>query len=103
MSKPLVVSIPHSLGRDEATRRIKDGIQWAKGRYGAVVSVSQEDWAGNALAFRVAMLGQAAAGTVLVSEGEATLSIELPWLLARFADKAQAIIQRQAHLMLEKK
>jgi hypothetical protein len=26
MSKPLVVSIPHSLGREEAVRRLKTGL-----------------------------------------------------------------------------
>ena len=29
MSKPLVVSIPHSLGRDEAMRRLKTGLSRA--------------------------------------------------------------------------
>jgi hypothetical protein len=103
MSKPLVVSIPHSLGKEEAIRRIKEGVQWAKDKYGSVVHVSQEEWKDSDLAFRVGALGQSATGTVSVTDAEATVSVELPWLLARFAEKAQSLLQRQGHLMLEKK
>lgn len=102
MSKPLVVSIPHSLGKDEARRRIKEGVQWAKDKYGGVVSIAQETWTDDQLAFRVGMFGQSASGTVVITEGNATLSIELPWLLARFAAKAQALVQKQGHLLLGK-
>lgn len=103
MSKPLVVSVPHQLGREEAVRRLKDGLRWAREKYGAVVSIQQEDWTGNHLAFRVAVLGQAASGLIDVSDTDVTLSVELPWLLARFAEKAQTMLQRQGHLLLEKK
>lgn len=103
MSKPLVVSVPHQLGRDEAVRRLKDGFRWARERYGAIVSIQQEDWTGTHLAFRVATLGQGASGVLDVSDTDVTLSVELPWLLARFAEKAQTMLQRQGHLLLEKK
>ena len=33
MSEPLVVTIPHRLGKDEAARRIKDGIGRAKAEF----------------------------------------------------------------------
>lgn len=103
MSKPLVVSIPHNLGAPEATRRIKEGLVWAREKYGAYFSMPREDWAGNELAFRVGALGQAAEGTITVSDSDVTLSVQLPWLLARFAAKAQTILQQQGHLLLEKK
>ena len=103
MSQPLVVSIPHDLGKDEATRRIREGLQWAREKYGSVVSIAQEDWTGNELAFRVGVLGQTAQSTIIVTDAAATLSVQLPWLLARFAEKAQAIVQRQGQLMLDKK
>ena len=102
MSKPLVVTIPHSLGRDEAARRIKEGVQWAKDRYGSIVSIGQEDWTEDQLAFRVGVLGQSASGTIKITDGNATLSVELPWLLARFAEKAQALVQQKGQLLLEK-
>lgn len=103
MAKPLVVTIPHRLGKAEATHRIKDGLQWAREKYGTLVSISQEDWTDDGLVFRVGVLGQSASGTVVITDQDATLSVELPWLLAKFAEKAQAIVQHQGQLMLEKK
>lgn len=103
MSKPLVVSVPHQLGRDEAIRRLKDGLRWSRERYGAVISFQQEDWRDNQLDFRVGALGQSASGLVHVSDTDVTLSVQLPWLLAKFAEKAQTMLQKQGHLLLEKK
>lgn len=103
MSKPLVVSIPHRLGKEEATRRIKEGTQWARDKYGAVLSIGREDWAGDQLDFRAGVLGQNAEGTIVVTDSDATLTVQLPWLLAKFGDKAQAIVQQQGQLLLAKK
>ena len=103
MSKPLVISLPHSLGKQEAIRRIKEGLQWAKQKYGAMMTVSQEDWTDGRLTFRIGVLGQSAQGTIDVTDQDATITVQLPWLLAKFAEKAQAIVQRQGQLMLEKK
>lgn len=103
MSKPLVVSVPHQLGREEAIRRLKEGLVWAREKYGSVVSIQQEDWHGDQLDFRVAVLGQAASGVIGVSDSDVTLSVQLPWLLAKFAEKAQTMLQKQGHLLLEKK
>ncbi len=103
MSKPLVVSIPHQLGREEAIRRIKAGLRWAREKYGAIVSIQQEDWNGDQLDFRIGALSQSAVGTVNVSDSDVTLSVQLPWLLAKFAEKAQTMLQKQGHLLLEKK
>ena len=103
MSQPLVVSIPHQLGRAEAARRLKGGIDWAREKYGSIISIQQELWTDDDLAFRVGALGQSADGSVHVSDTDVTLSVRLPWLLARFAEKAQTLLQQKGHLMLEKK
>lgn len=103
MSKPLVVSIPHRLGKAEATRRIQEGLGWARDKYGALVSISTTDWNDGDMAFQVGALGQSASGTISVGESDATVSVELPWLLARFAEKAQSILQHQGQLLLTKK
>ena len=60
MTKPLVVSIPHSLGREEAMRRLKTGLTRAASGM-PVLSVEEERWEDNRMIFRVRALGQAAA------------------------------------------
>jgi len=102
MSEPLVVVIPHRLGKDEALRRIKDGLGRAKTEFAWLLSLEEEAWTGDHLAFRVAALGQRAIGTIDVYEAGVRLEVTLPWLLARFAHAAQRVIGQKGHLMLEK-
>src|SRR6186713_1169730 len=102
MTKPLVVSIPHSLGRDEAMRRLKTGLSRAASGM-PVLSVDEERWEDNRMIFRVRALGQAAAGHVEVAEDHVRVEVVLPWLLQRFAEVAQAAIKKRGNLLLTKK
>ena len=102
MTKPLVVSIPHSLGREEAMRRLKTGLSRAASSV-PVLSVDEERWEDNRMIFRVRALGQAAAGHVDVAEDHVQVEVVLPWLLQRFAEAAQAAIQNRGKLLLTKK
>ena len=103
MSEPLIVFIPHSLGKDEALRRIKAGIGRAQNEFARLMSVEEEAWSGDRLTFRVSTLGQRAAGFIDVYEGAVRLEVTLPWLLAKFAHAAQRVIGQKGQLMLEKK
>ncbi len=102
MSKPIVVSIPHKLGKEEALRRLKPGLSGAAKSF-PVLKVDEEIWSGDRLTFRVRAVGQAASGTVDVAEDHVRLEVTLPWLLHRFAEIAQATIQSRGKLLLEKK
>jgi hypothetical protein len=103
MSKPLVVSIPHRLGKDEAIRRLKDGLGNARTNFAHLLAVQEEVWSGDRLQFRVSALGQMASGIIDVAEDHVRLEVTLPWLLAKFAEAIQPAIRKQGTLMLEKK
>jgi hypothetical protein len=103
MSEPLVVVIPHRLGKDEALRRIKEGLGRAKTEFAWLLSLEEEVWTGDRLNFRAAALGQRASGSIEVYEAGVRLEVTLPWLLARFAHAAQRVIGQKGQLMLEKK
>ena len=103
MSKPLVVSIPHKLGKAEALRRIRNGVGSARTRFGHVLSIEEETWNGDMLEFRVKALGQSASGTIEVGEEVVCLTVELPWLLARLAEGVQKVLRKEGTLLLEKK
>lgn len=101
MSAPLIVSIPHSLGRDEAMRRLKTGLSRAAANV-PVLSVDEERWDDNRMSFRVRALGQAASGHLDVEDKVVRLEVTLPWLLQRFAEAAQVAIQKRGQLLLGK-
>jgi hypothetical protein len=102
MSAPLVVSIPHRLGRDEAIRRLKAGLTRAAASV-PVLKVDEERWEENRMIFRVRALGQAASGYVDVADDHVQVEVVLPWLLQRFAEVAQAAIKSRGHLLLTKR
>src|SRR6188508_3319829 len=102
MSAPLVVSIPHRLGREEAVRRLKAGLTRAASSV-PVLKVDEERWEENRMIFRVHALGQAASGHVDVAEDHVRVEVALPWLLQKFAEVAQAAIRKRGQLLLDKK
>lgn len=102
MPGPLIVSIPHSLGREEAMRRLKTGLSRAAARV-PILSVDEERWEDNRMIFRVRALGQAANGHVDVAEDHVKVEVTLPFLLQRFAELAQAAIRERGKLLLTKK
>jgi hypothetical protein len=102
MQPPLVVSIPHSLGREEATRRLKAGLTRAASSI-PVLHVDEERWEDNRMIFRVRALGQAASGHLDVSEDHVRLEVTLPWLLQKFAQAAQVAIRNRGNLLLTKR
>ena len=102
MSAPLVVSIPHKLGREEASRRLKTGLSRAAASL-PVLQVDEERWDGDRMNFRVRVLGQVASGQVDVGDDHVRVEVVLPWLLQRFAQAAQAAIRSRGQLLLTKK
>jgi hypothetical protein len=96
------VSIPHRLGRDEATRRLKGGLSRAAASV-PVLQVDEERWEGERMFFRVRALGQAASGQIDVAEDHVRLEVMLPWLLQKFAEAAQTVIRDRGRLLLTKR
>jgi len=103
MSKPLVVSIPHNLGKAEAKRRLQGGLTQLKSQFGDKIASVDETWAEDRMDFRVGAMGQSINGHLQVFEEQVRVEVQLPWLLAMVAEKAKNFIQKQGTLMLEKK
>jgi len=101
MSAPLVVSIPHRLGREEAARRLKTGLGKAAASI-PMMQVEEERWDGDRMNFRIRALGQIASGLVDVGEDNVRIEVVLPWLLQRFAEMAQVAIRKRGQLLLTK-
>jgi hypothetical protein len=102
MSEPLVVTIPHRLGRDEALRRLKKGLS-QRVELGGLLAVDQADWTGDRVAFSLRALGQSSTGTIEVFEDHLRVEVVLPWLLAKVAERFVPQIRREATLLIEKK
>jgi Putative polyhydroxyalkanoic acid system protein (PHA_gran_rgn) len=103
MSQPLVVSIPHRLGKQEAMHRLKTGLANARANYAQWLTLDEETWSGDSVEFRVRALGQSANGKIDVFDDHVQLEVTLPWLLGKIAEKIIPTIRKEGTLLLEKK
>ena len=102
MTKPLLVSIPHTLGREEATRRLKRGLACASSAI-PIVKIEEETWSADHLSFKISGMGQVALGTAEVNDADVRIEVVLPWLLQRLGEMVQGAIRSRAQVLLEKK
>lgn len=103
MSEPVTAAVPHRLGKEEALRRLKTGLARAKGHLGGLLTIERETWSGDTLDFQMHALGQSAAGTITVLEDRLLITVTLPWLLARAAERILPVLKKQTTLLLENK
>jgi hypothetical protein len=102
VAEPIIITIPHKLGKEEALRRIKPALGKACGSL-PVLKVEEEVWSDDRMDFRVRVLGQLAAGKVQVFDKSVRLDMTLPWLLHKFAEAVQKTIVGRGRVLLEKK
>jgi hypothetical protein len=103
MAKPLVVVIPHQLGRAEARRRLENGIGQAKEMLQkAGLSMADATWTGDRLSFLVAAMNQRVDGDIDVDEDSVRVEVRMPLLLSLFAHKVQQIVSQNGAKLLTK-
>lgn len=103
MSKPLVVVIPHQLGRAGARQRLDSGIEALKSKFGSQISSVEANWTADRLDLVVKAVGQSVTAALDVAEDSVRVEVQLPWMLALIAEKAKNMIQKEGQLLLEKK
>ena len=103
MAPPVIVTLPHQLGRAEARRRIENGFaQIVQVLPGGAGQVSQR-WEADRLAFNVGALGQSVSGFVDVQETTVTMEIHLPGVLGLLAQGLKGRLRKAGQLLLTKK
>jgi hypothetical protein len=106
MGRPIEVSIPHALGKDEAQRRIQNGFGSLRshmtGGIGGLLSF-QERWEGDRLTFEGGALGQKIRGHVDVLADSVRIQLDLPEMLAAIADRISGTLKKEGQKLLEKK
>ena len=102
MTQPINVDLPHSLGREEARRRIANNIHKLKDHIPGGAAQVQSSWAGDTLTLHVAAMGQAVDATIEVDEKVVHCRMTLPGFLAMFAGPIEAALRKKGNdLLLE--
>lgn len=103
MAKPLVINIPHELGRAEAKARLERGFGRIREQIGGKALAFDEHWEGERLHFNAGAFGQTVSGRADVLDDSVRLELDLPWVLATIADKLRHRVTNAGRLLLEKK
>lgn len=103
MNKPISMDLPHSLGAEEAKRRMQNGI----GRLGDYIPGGSAEvssrWEGDRMYLDVRAMGQEVTGHIDVEESKVHLELMLPAFLALFAGKIEGLLRARGGEMLEDK
>jgi len=100
--QPLVVSIPHKLGRQEAKRRVDAGVSRLGPELGAIVGGLDYSWNADTLNFRAAAMWQTITGRIEVLDDTVRVEIDLPWMMRLLGDTITKRVRGRALAMLEK-
>ncbi len=100
MPDPVIVDIPHKLGRDAARARLAGGV----GKLGEMIpggGAVDSRWEGDTLHFTVSAMGQTVASRLDIFDDRVHAEVDLPPLLALFAGKIRDRLAREAPKLLK--
>jgi hypothetical protein len=86
MSQPLLISIPHRLGRLEARHRVDSGIGRLRPELNALLSGLDYRWEGDTLNFAASAMWQRITGRIEVLDDVVRVEIDLPWIMQLLRD-----------------
>lgn len=100
MSQPIDVDLPHSLGKEEARRRIANNVHKLQDHIPGGAQV-QSGWTGDQLNLQVSAMGETVNATIDVQETKVHLKVLLPGMLGMFSGIVQAALQKKGNVLLE--
>jgi Putative polyhydroxyalkanoic acid system protein (PHA_gran_rgn) len=102
MPQPLIVSIPHRLGRQEARRRLDSGITRLRPELGILLSELNYHWEQDTLNFIGSVMWQRISGRIEVLDDAVRVEIDLPWMMQVLRDTIARRVRGRGTALLEK-
>src|SRR3954462_7331723 len=100
MTQPIDVDLPHSLGKDEARRRIANNIHKLEQHIPGGAHV-QSGWTGDQLNLQISAMGETVSASIDVLDTKVHLKVLLPGMLGMFGGLVQASLQKKGSVLLE--
>jgi Putative polyhydroxyalkanoic acid system protein (PHA_gran_rgn) len=101
ISRPLIVLVPHRLGRQEARRRLDSGLDRLQGELNVLLSGLDYRWQGDTLNFTASAMWQRLTGRIEVLDDAVRVEIELPWVLQFLRDAITKGVRGRGVALLE--
>jgi putative polyhydroxyalkanoate system protein len=102
ISRPLIVLVPHRLGRQEARRRLDSGIDRLQRELHVLLSGLDYHWQGDTLNFSASAMWQRITGRIEVLDDAVRVEIELPWVMRLLRDTIAKRVRGRGVALLER-
>ena len=96
----ITLEVPHSLGLEEAMRRLKDKFAAAKAEHHGHVSQLREEWRDHTLSFALQAMGMGVSGTVAVGPDQVKVDADLPFAAAFFKGAIEQRLRQEVGVLL---
>jgi hypothetical protein len=102
MPEPLVVTISHQLGREEAKRRLDNTLGHIRSQLAVFVTATEYGWTGHSLDFSLTALRQNIIGRIDVEDRLVRVELGLPPLLSWLGRTITQRIRREGVRLLDR-
>jgi putative polyhydroxyalkanoate system protein len=96
----LTIKVPHSLGTEEATTRLKSFFEKLKEQHQDKMSNLEEQWDGNRLAYAFSTFGFNIKGDLNVEPEEVSVNGNLPFAAMMFKGKIEQSVREELEKVL---
>ena len=96
----LTITMPHALGADAATERLKTFFEKLKARHQDKVSNLEEQWTGNRLDYSFSTFGFNIKGDLTVEPNEIKVNGSLPFAAMMFKGKIEQSVREELEKLL---
>lgn len=103
MNKPISVDLPHSLGTEEAKRRMQGGIGKLKDHIPGGAAEVRSSWEGDRMQLLVQAMGQEVDARIDVQDRLVRVEVLLPPMLGFFGKQIEGLLKSKGRQMLEDK
>jgi hypothetical protein len=94
------MSIPHSIGKEEALARIKSLLGNVQTRFAGQLKDVNQEWTDNQGTFSFSVMNMPVSGKLTVNNDEVTLDGKLPLAASLFQGKIKEVIMEEAKKVL---
>ncbi|MEO6434044.1 MAG: polyhydroxyalkanoic acid system family protein [Sphingomicrobium sp.] len=100
MSQPIELDLPHSLGKEEARRRIADNVHRLADQIPGGGNI-QSNWTGDRLDLAIAAMGEQVHAALDVQDTKVHLRFTLPGMLGMFSGVIAGALKAKGGILLE--
>ncbi len=94
------ITVDHSLGKEEALKRLHTMLSSVKENYGSQVTDLQEQWTDNGGNFSFKAMGFKISGDLVVTDTQVRVDAEFPWAAKPFQSTIETTIRERAERLL---